>query len=180
MPMASRLRPWTLGARPTPIRISSTASSVSPPGCRMCRILSVPRFSTRDTAAWEIRAAPSRSLSRGPPPRRSGYGGSDRPGARGNHCLAETEHLVGYFNRIGAGESGLSEEDVHAQAAVPVGRVVGADGCPEPAHAFHDGWEVDSGAGRHLDAELGGVAHLGVGPRRADQRLGRHTADVQA
>ena len=59
------------------------------------------------------------------------------------------------------------------------GRVVGGECCPEPAHARHDRGEVDAGALGHADAEVAGVAHVGRGARRAQQRLGRHAADVE-
>ena len=82
---------------------------------------------------------------------------------------------------VGLGEAAVAEEDVDAEVAVKRSPPsLGADAGPQPAHPLHDGGEID------LDRRPTAHAELARAPRArrraggADQRLGRHAADVEA
>ena len=72
--------------------------------------------------------------------RNVGNGGAS---AGGDDGPLEAERLAGDFDRLRAGEAGLAEEDIDAEVGESLGRVVLADAGAEPAHAGHDGGEID-------------------------------------
>ena len=60
------------------------------------------------------------------------------------------------------------------------GRIVGAELRPELAHARHDRGEIDAGALGTRMPNSPASRTSAAGARRAQQRLGRHAADVEA
>ena len=50
----------------------------------------------------------------------------------------------------------------------------------QPTRPLHDGGEIDAHGTADLNAEVAGAANLVGGARGGQQRLGRHTADVEA
>jgi hypothetical protein len=109
-----------------------------------------------------------------------GQGQRGGAGAGGDHRSGKPERLAVDGDGIGAREPGLPQEDIDAQLTETLGGVVMADAGPQPAHALHDGGEIDLDGPGHAHPELARTADLGNGPGAAEQGLGRHAAVVEA
>src|SRR5262249_4566268 len=119
------------------------------------------------------------SLVRKPASASPGIGGRWARAGR-DHGPAEAKDFAGHLHRVRAGESGLPEVDIDAEAPEPSRRVVGTDPGSQPTHAPHDRGKTDLHAGRDVNPELWSIPNLGGGPGGPEQRLGRHAADVEA
>ena len=84
------------------------------------------------------------------------------------------------FDLVGTDKAGISEKHVNASPGRHRHRVVAAaDGAHLP-HASHDCGEIDPGRGAERVAELLSIAGLIHRPGRAEQRLARGAAEVDA
>ena len=91
----------------------------------------------------------------------------------------ELEAVAVHLERRRSREAPAAEEDVHAEPGEAPRAVDRCEAGAEPSHARHHGGEVDVDRG-HVHAEGAGLARVGGGARRGDDRLRRHAADVQA
>ena len=111
-------------------------------------------------------------------------GWQEGAGAGGDDDAARRQPLriaigSGYFDFPRRDDPGRAVHDIDAEPGVALGRVVRLDRPDHRLHPFHDGGEVEVGA-RRGDAEFVRTRHVRQQPCRADQRLRRHAAGIEA
>ena len=100
--------------------------------------------------------------------------------AGGDDGLLELEPGAGDLDRAAIDERRVAQEHVDAQGLEPLGRVVATEVGAEAAHPLHGRGEIGFRGHRRVPGESRRVAEIGVEPRRAQERLGRYAAEVQA
>ena len=102
-----------------------------------------------------------------------------RPCAGRNQGFLEAQFFFIDRQHVGAGETCVAEEHVHAGRGQSLDRIAAAEVGTDTPHALHHGGEVDRDIARYLCAIACCVAHFGIQPRCADDRFRRYATDIE-
>ena len=109
----------------------------------------------------------------------SGNGRHERTGPGGNDDVTRGQRLAIHLDGIRGNDAPLALDDVNAECLVTRDGVMRLHLSYHSLYSVHDVGEVEIRAGGS-DPELGRTLELCQKFRRAQQRLGRHTAGIQA
>src|SRR5690606_2469812 len=74
----------------------------------------------------------------------------------------------------------IAEKHIYAERLKPLCRIMVANVGTHFPNTLHDRLEIDLGRGSHFHAKAAGSTHVVQGPCGANQRFGRHAAEIKA